>query len=228
MIKVENIDVWGFEHAIRGARNALQSWSRSDSRGCGHFINGDFSFELGKNDLDLLQRLYKAGSSHRKALRQIFVSMDIIAPDYFFKEFSTYKVGTVENSTSTMHTIHKKKFELDDFSHEHLFDNNEIIVPLSCERGDFRIINNTQWLMFTCDLLNNMREVYLKTKDKKYWWQIIQLLPMSYNYKRTITMNYENVVTMINQRTGHKLDEWGSFIEVLKSLPYLKEIIGDE
>lgn len=215
MIKVENIDVWGFEHAIRGMRNPLQSHDKSDSEYDVQYYDDDgnetdyYDVELGKNDLDLMRRLYKAGTEHRKYLRQIFVSMDIVAPDYFFKEFSTYRIGVTENSTSTMHCIAKKKFELDDFSHEHLYD---------VQRQKLRDL---------IEELNFSRECYLKTKSKNDWWQMIQLLPMSYNYRRTVTMNYENVVTIIKQRSGHRLDEWNEFVKILKDLPYVEEIIKE-
>ena len=149
-------------------------------------------------------------------MRQIFVSMDITAPLYWWKEFDTYKVGTVANSCSTMHTIHKKEFTEDDFSHEKLM--NETDVPFFSPRGTLGKIINT---------LNYCREKYLETRDKNWWWQMIQLLPTSYNQKRTVTMNYENVVTIIRQRTGHKLDEWNDFIKILKELPYVNEIIED-
>ena len=210
MITVDNIDVWGFDHAIRGMRNPLNSWNKSDStidmiQGC------KVDYHIGKNDLDLMKRLYKAGTEHRKYLRQIFVSMDITAPDYFFKEFSTYKIGVVENSTSTMHRIHSKEFELNDFSHEHLLYTGEGDNPID----------------FIIGILNLYRKKYIETKNKEYWWQMIQLLPMSYNYRRTITMNYENVVTIIKQRTGHKLDEWNEFVDILGNLPYIKEICSD-
>lgn len=241
MIKVENVDVWGFEHAIRGMRNPMNSWDKSDSGVCGDFYtryeDGRIgcshecpkwspdtycgysehlekypydSFMVGKNDLDLMRRLYKAGPEHRKYLRQIMVSMDITAPLYWWKEFDTYKVGTVANSCSTMHKIAYKEFELDDFSTDHLED-------FSWNR-----------LSDLIGHLNICREKYLETKDKKWWWQLIQLLPSSYNQRRTITMNYENVVMIIKQRTGHKLDEWGEFIEVLNGLPYVAEITGGD
>lgn len=205
MIKVENIEFWGFEHAIRGMRNALQSWHKSDS---GYGLDGEDEdvFVIGNNDLDLMRRLYKAGTEHRKYLRQIFVSMDITAPLYWWKEFDTYKVGTVSNSCSTMHKIHAKEFEYDDFSHEHL------------------LYDWQSQLMNTIAMLNTARDWYLVSKDKKWWWQMIQLLPSSYNQRRTITMNYENVMTIINQRTGHKLDEWNEFVTELLNLPYVKEI----
>ena len=213
MIKVDKIEVFNFEGAIRGMRNPLNSWDKSDSRGSGHYINGEFSFDLGDNDLDLMRRLYKAGTEHRKYLRQIFVSMDITAPLYWWKEFDTYKVGTVANSCSTMHKIVAKEFTLDDFSHEHLK------------------VSSTDVLTATITELNDWRYIYLNGSgwcgrhDKEVWWQLIQLLPSSYNQKRTITMNYENVITMIKQRTGHKLDEWREFVIILSQLPYLNEIV---
>lgn len=211
MIKVENIDVWGVEHAIRGMRNPMNSWDKSDSV----LFEYPKYFDLGEDDLDLMRRLYRAGTEHRKYLRQIFVSMDITAPLYWWKEFDTYKVGTVANSCSTMHKIHSKEFTLDDFSHEHLCYTDGTNVEDSVMRQ----------LKMTIFVLNEAREEYLKTKDKKYWWQLIQLLPSSYNQRRTITMNYENVVTMIKQRTGHKLDEWNDFVENLKELPYITDIM---
>ena len=211
MIKVENIDVWGFEHAIRGMRNPMNSWDKSDSD---YDVYDNTNFIIGENDLDLMKRLYKAGTEHRKYLRQIFVSMDIIAPLYWWKEFDTYKIGTVANSCSTMHKIAAKEFELDDFSFEHLFgeEADDIDSPLGT-------------LSFIVDKLNEWRDEYMRTKEKDAWWQLIQLLPSSYNQKRTITMSYENIITMIKQRTNHKLDEWNQFVEVLKGLPYIKEIM---
>ena len=199
MIKIEKIDTWGFEHAIRGLRNPMNSWYKSDS-------NFNDCNSIGENDLSLMRRLYKAGSEHRKYLRQIFVSMDITAPLYWWKEFDTYKVGTVANSCSTMHKIQDKEFTLEDFSCEHLLQ-----VALDDLEG-------------TIETLNDYRVMYLETKDKKYWWQMIQLLPSSYNQKRTVTMNYENVINIIKQRTGHKLDEWNMFVDELNELPYIKEI----
>ena len=215
MIKVENLEVWGFEHAVRGMRNPMNSWDKSDSVFIDVFVDDDFhnyyqrSAEIGDNDLDLMKRLFKGGTEHRKYLRQIFVSMDITAPLYWWKEFDTYKVGTVANSCSTMHKIHAKPIELSDFSHEHLFKDSEVAL------------NNVIHEM------NRHRENFLATKNKYYWWQMIQLLPTSYNQRRTITMNYENVATIIRQRTGHKLDEWNEFVEELKKLPYVTEIMGE-
>lgn len=227
MLIVEHMSTWGFEHAIRGMRNPMNSWDKSDSHfhyndclSCVHTnencvkehkICGDIvCFNIGENDLDLMQRLYKAGTEHGKYLRQIFVSMDITAPLYWWKEFDTYKVGTVANSCSTMHKIHTKEFTLDDFSHEHLHE--------ACYLQLAHVI----------ETLNVVRDVYVETNDKEYWWQMIQLLPSSYNQKRTITMNYENVMNIINQRQYHKLDEWVNFVKYLKILPYIKEIRGEE
>lgn len=223
MIKVENIDIWGFEHAVRGMRNPMNSWNKSDSYYCGdkadcsdckyhelpNICHHDSDYIIGENDLDLMKRLYKAGTEHRKYLRQIMVSMDITAPLYWWKDFDTYKIGTVANSCSTMHKIHAKEFTLDDFSHEHLIDPHGLLEAIITD-------------------LNSWRRDFLRTKDKEYWWQLIQLLPSSYNQKRTLTMNYENVVTIIRQRSGHKLDEFNQFVEILKELPYVKEIMETE
>ena len=208
MIKVENIEVWGFEHAVRGMRNPLNSWNKSDSYFEDTIDVNSKAYSIGENDLDLMRRLYKAGTEHRKYLRQIFVAMDIIAPLYWWKEFDTYKVGTVSNSCSTMHKIGSKEFTFDDFSHEHLTD------------GAMDALSDL------IDELNLQREYWIDTKEKCYWWGMIQLLPTSYSQRRTVTMNYENVFTIIKQRTGHKLDEWGCFVEILKDLPYVKEIGG--
>ena len=204
MIKVENIETWGFGHAIRGMRNPLNSWDKSDS-----YIEL-CDVIVGDADLALMHKLYKGGTEHRKYLRQIFVSMDIIAPLYWWKEFDTYKVGTVANSCSTMHKIHAKEFTLDDFSVEHL-------DGWSLEH-----------FIDTLNLLNKYRYDFIETKNKSDWWQMIQLLPSSYNQKRTITMNYENAVNMIRQRENHKLDEWRDFVKELRQLPYMKQIMeGD-
>ena len=208
MIKFETNDVWGFEWAFKGMRNPMNSWDKSDS---------DWLFqEIGENDLILAKKLINAGSEHRKFLRQIYVSVDITAPLYWWKEFDTYKVGTVANSCSTMHKITDKKFTLDDFSHEHLTNWSH----------DGELCRD--WLGDLEDLiedLNFARELYLKTKNKKYWWQIIQLLPSSYNQTRTVTMTYENIYTMRQQRKGHKLDEWSiDFFNWSDELPHLKEL----
>lgn len=216
MIKIQNAETWGFKHAIHGMRNPLNSWDKSDSyiELCDVFV--------GDADLALMHKLYKGGSEHRKYLRQIFVSMDIVAPLYWWKEFDTYKVGTVANSCSTMHKIHTKEFVLDDFSHEHLssvWKEDEIVYYE--EYGNVAL----EVLEFTIKALNHYRNLYLETKDKRHWWQMIQLLPSSYNQRRTVTMNYENAVNMIRQRENHKLDEWREFTNILRDLPYIKQIM---
>lgn len=225
MIKVENIDTWGFEHAIRGMRNPLNSWERSDSYhavDCGkcgiidregicrpkeHDCTPYLCYAIGENDLTLMRKLYVAGQPHRKYLRQIFAVMDITAPLYWWKEFDTYKVGTTANSCSTMHKIAAKEFTLSDFSIEHLSE-DVIDKPFN------DIIN----------CLNFFRELYNQNKDKSDWWQMIQLLPSSYNQRRTVSMTYENVMNMLDYREGHKLDEWWEFCKILKQLPYVEEI----
>ena len=220
MIKVENIETWGFKHAIRGMRNPLNSWDKSDS-----YIEL-CDVIVGDADLALMNKLYKAGAEHRKYLRQIFVSMDIVAPLYWWKEFDTYKVGTVANSCSTMHKIHSKEFTLDDFSHEHLTH----CYGYEIELVDYEEYPNSphEVLEFVIKALNHYRNLYLDTKDKRHWWQMIQLLPSSYNQRRTVTMNYENAVNMIRQRENHKLDEWRDFVKELQQLPYIKQIMeGD-
>lgn len=227
MIRAENIDVWGFEHSIRGMRNPKNSWDRSDSASCvemrcyecnlydneRYCCDHDYEIVVGKNDMELMQKLCKAGSEHRKFMRQIFISMDVVAPLYWWKEMDQYRISVTSNSCSTMHKIHAKEFELDDFSHEHLSEG---------EYGNIELLKS----VITC--LNVARDWFIKTKDKDFWWQMIQLLPTSYNQRRTITMNYENALSMIKQRAGHKLDEWHVFVDVLKGLPYMKEIAGFE
>lgn len=223
MIKIENIKAYGWMSAIRGMRNPMNSWDKMDS----YETHGEFGdqFFFGENDLALAQKLVRAGSDHRKFLRQIFVSMDITAPLYWFKEFDTYKVGTVANSCSTMHKIHDKKFTLDDFSHEHLFDGID-----RCEegRGEDEIRENpTTVFLYTIDVLNYYRCKYLETKDKDYWWQMIQLLPSSYNQLRTVTMNYEVLLNMYHARKDHKLDEWLVLCDIIEGMPYFKEVCID-
>lgn len=214
MIKVENIETFGWEAAIRGMRNPMNSWDKGDTALLSRCVS------IGPKDQDLMKRLAKAGTEHRKFLRMIHVQMDITAPLYWWKEYDTYKVGTVANSCSTMHRIHAKEFTMDDFSHEHL------LVPEKLET----II---RWL-------NAYRTMYVTWLDsdihrddcgnpvtkKDIWWQMIQLLPSSYNQRRTVDINYEVVMTMIRQRTGHKLDEWRKFLGVLEDLPYVKELMA--
>lgn len=260
MIKVEHIDVWGFEHAIRGMRNPLNSWDKSDSGfGCTQSINNNFStlkldfkkcsdckmkgtvdcdqdpyFRIGDADINLMRKLYHAGSEHRKYLRQIVVSMDIVAPLYFYKELDTYKIGTVTDSCSTMHKIADKEFELDDFSHEHLFGDFEPVQHSEYDHGlylkalsggEIQLRSDTV-LLLVIYMLNFYRKKYLETHDKEYWWQMIQLLPSPYNQRRTMTLNYENVINIIHQRTGHKLDEWNTLVNIFLDLPYVRDIIG--
>lgn len=228
MIKFEHPEVWGWEHAIRGMRNPLNSWDKSDSR-----FNYDIEAAtvgdeepqyihidatIGYNDLDLMRRLIRAGSSHRKFLRQIFASVDVTAPRYWWAEFDTYKVGTTANSCSTMHKITAKEFTLDDFSHEHLSDFSShpenVHDPLTI-------------LSSTIKTLNSCRECYIKEKDNFFWWQIIYLLPQSYNQKRTVTMTYENLLNMVSQRRGHRLDEWHDFCDWVFTLPYAEELLKE-
>ena len=194
MIKIENIDVYGFEAAIRGARNPMNSWDRMDSG----YNNG--KFEIGENDYKLLKNLTMAGPEHRKWNRMVTVTMDITAPLYFLKEWDTYKVGTVANSCSTMHRIQAKKFEMSDFSVEHL--------------RSLRVMHEV------IDELNFYRDKFNKDKKKEDWWEMIQLLPTSYNQKRTVHLNYEVLGTIYHQRRHHKLDEWVEFCNTIKTLPY--------
>ena len=209
MIKIDNVDVHNIARAIYSARNAMNSWAKSDSR-----------FEtdtMGENDLKLAKQLVKAGTDRSKFMRMITVTLDIIAPMYWWKEASTYKVGTVRNSCSTMHTIHKKEFTLDDFSHEHLTDCYDSNGQLCCEFG---------WtLECLINDLNAVRELYLETKDKKYWWQMIQLLPSSYNQRSTVQLNYAVLRNIYHARKDHKLDEWKIFCKwIEEELPYSKLI----
>lgn len=235
MIKIENTEVMGWEAAIRGMRNPMNSWEKSDSNyrlilasrcdTCTSYLldnwddcdncevhklcNSPNYFLVGPNDLDLMTRLSKAGTDHRKFMRMITVYLDITAPLYWWKEFDTYKVGTVANSCSTMHKIAAKEFELEDFSHEHLYAPLQDLRPM-------------------IDLLNTYRERYLETKDKNDWWQMIQLLPSSYNQRRTVMLNYEVLANIYKSRKGHKLDEWNSLCDWIESLPYAELITGKE
>ena len=224
MIKIERIETWGFEHAIRGMRSPLQSWWKSDTIKCyangscpGICKNNSCGLCIGPNDLSLMQKLYKAGTEHRKFMRQIFVSMDITAPLYWWKQADQYRINVTTNSTSTMHKIAAKEFCLEDFSTEHLyFDNLEFFKDI-----------------ITC--LNADRELYLSDnhdnaeEKKEDWWQMIQMLPSSYNQLRTVTMNYENVANIVNQRSHHKLDEWREFCNVMvRELPYFDSIIDQD
>ena len=212
MIKVENIETFGLYGAMRGMRNPLNSWDKADTTVYqGHdkeFVN------IGVNDLNLATRLIKAGMEHRKFLRMIHVQMDVTAPLYWWKEADTYKVGTTANSCSTMHKIAAKEFTLDDFSHDHLF--NDAVV--------YNGYVSTSVLECVIGALNEFRNLYLETKDKRYWWQMIQLLPSSYNQRRTWDMSMETLLSILHQRKNHKLDEWNEFRDIcLEQVPYLKE-----
>ncbi len=200
MIKLERFSVMNFENAMRGARNPLNSWDRMDS------YTEDGKFIMGPNDLDLAKRLCKAGTDHRKFIRMIFVTVDITAPLYWWKEYDTYKVGTVANSTSTMHKIHSKPFAMDDFSTDHMNDKT------------IKIMNHI------IDFLEELRLDFVNTKDNKSWYSMIALLPESYNQMRTCTFSYENVANMYYSRKNHKLSEWHTFCDWIESLPYFKEL----
>lgn len=215
MIKIENTHVDNIVRAVYSARNAMNSWDKSDSD-----LDTD---TLGKNDLTLANRLSKAGTDHRKFMRMITVTADVTAPLYYLKELDTYKIGTVSNSCSTMHKIADKEFTLDDFSHEHLITREK---PLA-ESVDAPEPPNAIWLIHrTIQTLNQYRNLYLQTKDKKYWWQMIQLLPSSYNQRRTIMLNYEVLANIYKSRKNHKLDEWHTFCDWIESLPYSELITG--
>lgn len=290
MIKFENVEVMGLEHAIRGMRNPMNSWEKSDSEfchgasktcktcpdrpcndytpcGCARESIGK-TYVVGPNDLALMKQLVKAGADHRKFMRMITVYVDITAPLYWWKEFDTYKVGTVANSCSTMHKIAEKEFSLEDFSHEHLMDDtptegmvkelendikglDDYSEAQAIKDGYFCYDDETGYLAyavpydestintffyspkkvlktFIVPVLNANREAYLATKDKKYWWQMIQLLPSSFNQKRTIMMNYEVLANIYKSRKNHKLDEWRELCKWIESLPYSELITGGE
>lgn len=242
MIKIEILDIAGLMPAIYGMRNAYNSWNKSDSNWCLYTLNhckdcpyynvcdgdldkyGEANYILGPNDHELALKLSKAGSDHRKYMRMIDVWVDITAPLYWWKEFDTYKVGTVSNSCSTMHTIADKEFTLDDFSCEHLVNMFEESVPYSAD--ELYCCNGIGVLEQLIDVLNGFRTNYLQTKNKKYWWQMIQLLPTSYNQKRTIKLNYEVLTNMYHARRYHKLDEWREFCKWIETLPY-SELINE-
>ena len=233
MIKIEHTEVFGFKSAIRGMRNPMNSWSKSDSL----FQDGDNVvniknevvlkdvelYGLGKDDARLMKQLSKAGTDHSKFLRMIHVQCDLTAPLYFLKELDTYKVGTVSNSTSTMHRVHAKEFVLDDFSYEHLTRiESETLHSDKTTNFDY-----LEPLNMTITALNVARKMFLKTNDKRYWWQMIQLLPSSYNQKRTIDLNYQVLKNIYWARKDHKLDEWHDFCEWCLTLPYFKKICVD-
>ena len=237
MIKIENVEVMGWEAAIRGMRNPMNSWEKSDSECLFHALPNysyddpkaeeytryldefNLNLKLGPNDYALMKKLRNAGTDHRKFMRMITVYLDITAPLYWWKEFDTYKVGTVANSCSTMHKIAEKEFTIEDFSCEHLKDSwgvaHDCFSPLDI-------------LYDVISMLNICREDYLKSKSKDDWWQMIQLLPSSYNQKRTVMLNYEVLANMYKSRKGHKLDEWHTFCHWIEELPYSEIITGYE
>lgn len=225
MIKLENVEVFGWESAIRGMRNPMNSWEKSDSGYVTECDEGGFEAEfynIGENDLELMKSLVKAGTDHSKFMRMINITLDITAPLYWWKEFDTYKVGTVRNSCSTMHKITEKEFTLDDFSHEHLTLSHTEDFPLGkCDSIDI--------LKETIKYLNMYRERYNNADDtdwkKRYWWQMIQLLPSSYNQRATVQLNYVVLRNMYHSRKNHKLDEWVEFCKWIETLPYSELII---
>lgn len=276
MLIIENTKVYGFEEAIRGMRNPLNSWSKSDSgfatdsECClyetisgdtidyhaeglhltdpGYFKDPDnLGFFIGPNDQKLMETLRDAGKDHAKYRRMIVVYTDLIAPLYWWKEYDTYKVGTVANSCSTMHKIQAKEFTLDDFSHEHLLSADDIdrdpdsgVIPDTIKLENIPtlaavLVDGSEayytpygFLAMTCDVLNHFRELYLKTKDKRYWWQMIQLLPSSYNQRRTVMLNYEVLANIYPARKNHRLDEWHTFCDWVKGLPESWIITGED
>lgn len=236
MIKIEETETYGWKAAIRGMRNPKNSWDKSDSKQLLDMLIDEQTyvpahFEIGPNDLDLMTRLCNAGTDHRKFMRMIVVYCDITAPLYWWKEFDTYKVGTVANSCSTMHKIHDKEFTIDDFSHEHLMSSGaptrlnvgKTFEDESCNELSF---DHYGALLGVVKSLNFARDMYLLHGEKKYWWQMIQLLPSSYNQKRTVMLNYEVLANIYNSRKNHKLDEWHDFCDWIKTLPY-SELITD-
>lgn len=235
MIKFENTEVMGWEAAIRGMRNPMNSWEKSDSHhddititftGVGQGDRADY--RIGPNDMDLMRKLAAGGPVHAKYRRMITVYVDITAPLYWWKEFDTYKVGTVANSCSTMHKIAAKEFTIDDFSHEHLDGVSRDMFMQNDNDQPYFFCSFEDMLYIQIEALNRARTLYLETKDKKYWWQMIQLLPSSYNQKRTVMMNYEVLANIYKSRRNHRLDEWSiGFIDWIKTLPY-HEIITQE
>lgn len=252
MLKIENADIVGWEAAVRGMRNPMNSWAKGDS-GYSYvtdvhaIINGELThqnpeeliFCVGKNDWDLMTRLRNSGTDHRKFMRMITVYVDIVGPLYWWKEFDTYKVGTVANSCSTMHKIHDKEFTMEDFSHEHLIGSPIPNFKKSCHVTEKTMDGNAAYsfglkatphdfMYWTIEVLNAYRALYLETKDKKYWWQMIQLLPSSYNQRRTVMLNYEVLANIYKSRRHHKLNEWHTLCDWIESLPYSELIVGGE
>lgn len=240
MIKIEHYEVLGWEHAIRGMRNPMNSWDKSDSEfevlgkepDDAIMVDwpGDAASWIGPNDQKLMMALRKAGTDHRKFMRMLVVYVDITAPLYWWKEFDTYKVGTVANSCSTMHKIHAKRFDVDDFSRDYIWEVIDYAHPktqLIETEDDPVYLTDAEILIYTVSMLNELRELYNNTKDKRYWYKMIQLLPSSYNQKRTVMLNYEVLANMYKSRRNHKLDEWHTLCDWIKDLPY-SELITNE
>ena len=229
MLTIEKTHVFGFEDAIRGMRNPLESWDKTDTE-TKYMAEGMTHTVIGKNDKALMKKLADAGSDHGKFMRMINVTCDITAPLYWWKEYDTYKVGTVANSCSTMHKIQAHEFSMDMFSTEHLLnwaDRTEEDRKIDDDDDGFDVFP-LDALALTIDVLNSARELYLKTNDKKYWWQMIQLLPTSYNQKRTVQLNYQVLKNIYHARKNHKLDEWHVFCDWIKTLPESDLITGKE
>lgn len=226
MITITNVETYGWEAAIRGMRNPMNSWDKCDSYFGDPYLEDENTYiksHIGPKDLDLMTKLVKAGTDHRKFMRMITVYCDITAPLYWWKEFDTYKVGTVANSCSTMHKIQAKRFKREDFSIEHLSNTLDKPDPkIDMENHHFMVMMDN---VISC--LNVARDRYLETKDKNYWWQMIQLLPSSYNQKRTVMLNYEVLSNIYKSRKGHKLDEWHALCDWIEELPYSELITGD-
>lgn len=238
MIKIKDTEVMGMRKAIKGMRNALNSWDKSDSNIASclepitrcekcpyNFVvcNESEFFFIGDKDMDLAKRLIKAGSPDRKFMRMIHVQADVLGPLYWWKQADQYRIGVTTNSTSTMHTIHKKELMLDDFSIDHFWDEtNEVHGSVPSYKGK----NSSYWLEDLLEYLNWIRTKFIETKDKAYWWQIIQLLPSSFNQMRTIDLSYETLFSIYHQRKNHKLDEWKEFCKWIETLPYMRDFLG--
>lgn len=245
MIEIENVEVTGWEAAIRGMRNPYNSWQKSDSKQIGQVLKSEEIApgvkrtywepcvpytSIGTNDHALMMKLRNAGADHCKFMRMITVYVDVTAPLYWWKEFDTYKVGTVANSCSTMHKIADKEFTVDDFSYEHVMDSvqirHEFFKDSDIRMNEIHKVSPWEVFKHSIVMLNFFRNAYLKTKDKRYWWQMIQLLPSSYNQRRTVMLNYEVLANIYKSRRNHKLDEWREFCKWIESLPYSELITG--
>ena len=231
MLKIENVETFGWETALRGMRNPKNSWAKADTM---YPHDGDWEFQIGPNDMKLAKTLADAGQVHGKFLRMIVVTLDVTAPLYWWKEFDTYNVGTVANSCSTMHKIHAKEFTEEDFSTEHLIGKGKDAFPWPEEKLGAEWIPDEDYAYDTCpawifnnllSVLNACREKFIETGEKKYWWQLIQLLPSSYNQRRTIMLNYAVLKNIYEYRKDHKLDEWHVFCDMIRALPYANELI---